>query len=390
MIPAWSLKEIVRVLTQAFESRYPSGNTHLVGLLFSPPESSLGKSEIVESLDYFHHRSEDNIDFFCAGYRKYGEAKHENIVVERRITSDTTPWYFNVIEFEALRKEVQKHSLWKYSGEADLILVNATINESDQDPVLDWSSAICCDLEGMKKDKAIESVRRFFEAIFIFVDKYDGTDPVRDFSDQQGINKAKSGLMRLIFSLLPKPLQDVYSESKHLVIRDIARGARPPYLLTDLRRNGDFIVVVEHLLRSIDEELPEDLTEIKLSEQLDNLLFIAEIRAGASFEENVFAIAEHPIVSLRAAVVAVRLVRKIRTHSPQKTLSLNLLRRDILFGVTGIDQKLEKNAIKRCTSDYERIAWCLAGALSDVASSFTGIEKKKAIESYSRFCAAMT
>ena len=184
MIPAWSLEEIVVTLTQAFNSRYSGDAIRLVGLLFAPPESSLGKSEIIKSLDYFHHRSGDKIDFFCAGYRRYG--KDRQVVVEREVSSDSNPWYFNVIDFEALRKETQKSSSWKYSGEADLILLNVWKSESSQDAVLDWSSAICCDLERMKKDKAIESARRFFEDIFRFVDGYDGKDPVWDLSDQQG------------------------------------------------------------------------------------------------------------------------------------------------------------------------------------------------------------
>ncbi|MCP4605881.1 MAG: hypothetical protein GY847_36105 [Proteobacteria bacterium] len=384
MIPAWNLEEIVRTLTQAFERRYPEGGIRLVGLLFAPPESSLGESEITKSLNYFHHRSEDKIDFFCAGYRRYGKAKQ--FVVEREVTSDSVPWYFNVIDFEALRKEIQKSSSWKYSGEADLILLNATKSESCQDVVLDWSSVICCDLEKMKKDKAIVSARRFFEDIFSFVDEYDGTDPVWDLSDQQGAIKAKSGLKRLILSVLPKPLRELYSEAKHLVVRDISRAQSQPYLLTELLLDGDLIVVVEHLLRSTDEQLPEDLTEEKLSNQLENLLSDAEIRVGVPLNENVDAIITHPIIALRAAVVAVRLARKIHGHSPQQVLSLNLLRRDILFGVTGIDHTLEQDAIKRCTIDYEKIAYCLVGALSDVASSSPDSKKKEAMESYSRFC----
>jgi len=384
LIPAWSIEEINRTLAQAFERRYPKGGTRLVGLLFAPPESSLGGSEITKSLDYFHHRSGDKIDFFCAGYRRFGEAKQ--VVVEREVTSDSSPWYFNVIEFEALRKQAQKGSSWKYSGEADLILLNAAKSESGPDVSLDWSTAICCDLEKMKKDKAIESARRFFEDIFRFVDEYDGTNPAWDLSDQQGIILAKSGLKRLILSVLPKPLREFYSEAEHLVVRDISRGQPRPYLLTELRRNGDFIVVIEHLLRSTEEQLPGDLTAANLSDQLENLLSVAGLRVGVPLNENSDAITAHPIIALRAAVVAVRLVRKIHNHSPQQALSLNLLRRDILFGVTGIEQTLEQDAIKRCVRDYEKLAYCLAGALSDVASSSPEGAKKEAMDSYRRLC----
>lgn len=384
MLPAWNIEEIVATLAHAFERRYPSGGIRLVGLLFAPPESSLGKSEIIKSLDYFHHRSGNTIDFFCAGYRRYGQEKQ--FVVEREVTSDSSPWYFNIIEFETLRKEIQKNSSWKYSGEADLILLNATISESSHDIALDWSSAVCCDLERMKKDKAIESTRRFFEDIFRFVDEYEGENPVWDLSDEHVFIKAKSGLKRLILSVLPRPLRELYSEAKHLVVRDISRGQSQRYLLTELRQNGDFIVVIEHLLQSVDEKLSDDLTATKLSGQLENLLSLAGIRADVTLNENIDAIMEHPIIALRAAVVAVRLARKSHSLSPQQALSLSLLRRDILFGLTGIDQALEQDAIRRCVSDYAKIAYCLAGALSDVVSSSPEGSKKEAMESYSRLC----
>lgn len=384
MIPAWSLEQIIETLTQAIDRRYPEGDRRLVGILFAPPESGLGKSEITQSLDYFHHRSADKIDFFCAGYRRHGGARQP--VVETAVTSGSDPWFFNVIDFDALRKQVQKCSTWRYSGEADLILLNTKRVDSGGGTVLDWSSAICCDLGEMKKDKAIDSARRFFEEIFSFVDEYDGENPVWDFSDQQGTSKAKSGLINLVLSVLPKAIKAFYSETKHLAIRNIARGKNPPYLLSDLSRNGDFIVAVENLLRSVDEELPEDLTAVKLSEQLENLLLESAIRADAPLAENIWAVSEKPIIALRAAVVAVRLARKIKDISPQRELSLNLLRRDILFGVTGIDQQLQQDAISRCRDDYEKIVHCLVGALSDVASSSPENSKKEAIENYSRLC----
>lgn len=382
MLHAWSMEEIVGTLTQSFQRRYPEGGVRLVGLLFAPPDSNLGKAEITKSLEYFHHRSGDKIDFFCAGYRRYGQSKQ--FVVEVEVTDDSDPWYFNVLSFEALRKEVQRSSSWKYSGEASLILINATQSESDEDVILDWSSAICCDLERMKNNKSIESTRRFFEDIFRFVDEYKGADPVWDISDQLVLVKAKSGLKRLILSVFPKIFQDLYLEAEHLVIRDISRGQPQPYLLTDLRLNGDFIVVIEHLLRSTDEQLPQDLTAAKLSDQLEKLLSIAGIRLGVPLDENIDAITSHPIIALRAAVVAVRLARKINGHSPQQELSLNLLRRDILFGVTGIDHTLEQDAVQRCASDCKKIAYCLAGALGDVASSSPVSARKEAMESYSR------
>lgn len=382
MIPAWSLQEIVESLNQAFNNRYPDESIRMIGLLFAPPESKLGSSEIIPTLEYFHHRSGDKIDFFCSGYRRYG--KDKQFVVEREVTIDKSPWYFNVLDFEGLRQEVQKNSAWKYSGEADLILLNARKSKSGQDVVLDWSSAICCDLERMKKDKAIESTRRFFEDIFHFVEEYKGKDPVWAFSDKQGVIKAKSGLKDLILSILPKKLGELYAEAQHLVVRDISFRQLPVYQLTELRRNGDFIVAIENLMRSTDEELPDDLNAEDLEDKLEKLLSLAGIRLGLPLVENIGAINESPIIALRAAIVAVRLARITKEHDSRQKLDLNLLRRDILLGVTGIGQDLDEKTVKRCARDYEKIVYCLLGALGDIASIAPDNLKPEAMEGYSR------
>jgi hypothetical protein len=211
----------------------------------------------------------------------------------------------------------------------------------------------------MKKDKAIESTRRFFEDIFHFIDEYEGENPVWDFSDKQGAMKVKSGLKRLILSILPKKLGKLYSEVQHLVVLDISPGQLQAYQLTELRRDGDFIVALEHLIQSTDEGLPNDLNTAALSGQLEKLLSLDGIRSDRPFVENIGSIAARPIIAMRVAIVAVRLARAIKEYDSQQALSLNLLRRDILLGVTGIDLNLEEKAVKRCARDCKKIVCCL-------------------------------
>lgn len=229
MIPAWSYKEILNSLNSAFRDRYnivDEKGIRMVGLLFAPPQSNLGQAEITSSLDYFHHRSGDSIDFFCGGYRRYGFDKQ--VGVERQVTSDDPPWYYNMMAFEELRQEIEKLSSWKYSGEADLILLTAQFDKTSEESHIDWSSAIYCDLDQMKRDNAITSVRRFFEDIFRFVDSYEGDDPVWGFSDKQGIANAGSALQRIILSLLPKNIGKIYCETKHLAVKDLAQQKNAP------------------------------------------------------------------------------------------------------------------------------------------------------------------
>jgi hypothetical protein len=222
MIPAWDYKQVCRELGNAFRYRYKdrhAASVRMVGLLFAPPEVRLARDEIVPGLDYFHHRSGDNIDFFCGGYRRYGYEVRRG---EREVTKDEPPWIFSTSSFEAFREEIQRLTRWRYSGEADLLLMNGISGGEADTAHLDFSSAITCDLDRMIRDKAISSVRRFFEEVFQFAEKASGTDPTWGFSDHQGLRAGGSALKRAILALLPRKLGDEYARAEHLAVRDLS------------------------------------------------------------------------------------------------------------------------------------------------------------------------
>jgi hypothetical protein len=220
MIAAWDYVQVCRQLDHAFRYRYPdgeAGSIRMVGLLFAPAEVRLARDEIVPSLDHFHHRSGNHIDFFCAGYSRYGFTPGE-----RPVTNDEPPWMFSLNAFHRFQQEIERLSRWRYSGEADLLLMNGIPGNDDGKASLDFNSAIVCDLDGMIRDKAILSVRRFFEDVFRFAEEANTTDPTWGFSDTMGARTADSALKRVILSLLPKDLGDDYRRAEHFAIRDVS------------------------------------------------------------------------------------------------------------------------------------------------------------------------
>ena len=222
MVPAWDYEHLRQDLANAFRYRYKDrerGDVRMVGIRLAPAEVRLARDEIIPSLDYFHHRSGNNIDFFCGGYRRYGYAPRPD---ERKVSSDQPPWIFSASAFDRFRQEIETLCRWRYSGEADLLLVNGHYDAEAEEANLDFKSAIACDLDKMIRDGAIQSVRRFFESVFQFTDSSDGKDPTWGFSDQQGIRVGGSALKRLLLSLLPRKLADDYSKAEHFVIRDLS------------------------------------------------------------------------------------------------------------------------------------------------------------------------
>lgn len=194
----------------------------MVGLLFASPHAPLAKTEIIPRLNYYHHRSGEHINFFCAGYAEGWPGKQ----IDGRTYDKTEKegWVFSDEKFNDLRREIESMSRWKYSGDTDLILTNAHYDHGSRSAYLDFSAAIVCKLDEMKSDGAIASVASFFEDIFRYAEKAGGDDPTWGFSDSRGLAVAGSALKKFILSLLPKELGKDVKRIEHFAIRDISKS----------------------------------------------------------------------------------------------------------------------------------------------------------------------
>lgn len=203
MLSAWSYDRIIEELTSSFESSLKSTSdpgVKLVGLLFARPNAALGKGEIIPSIDYFHHRSGASIDFFCAGYRRFGRREYDDEVA---VTTGEDPWYFSNIAFNKLRDQVANRTTWSYSGEADLLLLDSIFDEQTQTATLSWDAAIIGDLDLMLRNEAITSVHRYFEDIFKFAEDYNGKSPTKSFSGNRSLTVAGSALKKVALAAIP-------------------------------------------------------------------------------------------------------------------------------------------------------------------------------------------
>lgn len=168
------------LLRQVRKSGQPENEVvRMVGLVFARPESGLGKTEIIPHLSYFHQRSADFITFYFIGYADSRRTSGSKKVAEFA----GREWTFDDWHFDDTRRVVEARSKWRYSGSADLILTNARLQPTLGNALgeltadLDWASAICADLEELKRCGAILSVERFFEDIFRYAESQDGRDP---------------------------------------------------------------------------------------------------------------------------------------------------------------------------------------------------------------------
>jgi hypothetical protein len=187
----------------------------LTGLLFARPENKLAREEILSSLSYFDERSGDHVNVYCPGYSKSGAG---TVIAE----VSGVKWTFSVPRFNEIRKQLESQTKWRYSGGVDLILLNArTGSESDKE-VLDFSSVVSVNFEKLKQEKAIDSVQKFFEQIFQYAERCNGTDPAWGVSDRFGGKLAGSAFKQLILSLLPKPIRKQIEQAFNFAVTDIS------------------------------------------------------------------------------------------------------------------------------------------------------------------------
>jgi hypothetical protein len=198
------------------EPPQPTGKVTMIGLLFAPPDALLAKAEVLPRLEYFHDRSGSHIDFFCAGYTRGDKG------VEDYKEAGLPGWVYSNRKFNQFREDIIKRSRWKYSGETDLILLNAEYSPSARAVNLDFTTAILCKLDVMKKDEAITSVASFFEDIFNYAEHADATDPTWGFSDERGLATGGSAFKRFILSLLPKDIGKDVTRATHFSVVDIS------------------------------------------------------------------------------------------------------------------------------------------------------------------------
>ena len=204
MHPVISYGEIMSTLSTRLSfllGKEPNRPVRLVGILFSRPDVPLAKAQIIDSLEYFHVRSGDHIDFFCAGY---GPDDPDDEHREAQVKVLERGWYFNTIHFAEVCSELEAKTGWEYGGRTELILTNARYDREEGVAQLDFNSMIVCKLEKWIRIGAIEDVQDFFERIFRYAKNATGDDPTWGFSDKEGVQSLADALKGLVLSLVPK------------------------------------------------------------------------------------------------------------------------------------------------------------------------------------------
>jgi hypothetical protein len=221
MIEAHTYSEVCTVLAKRFKKAYLRKDVNLTGIIFAIPDSPFAKEEILPHIDYWHHRSDNVTDFFCAGFG-HGPAAHRDKARVAMIRN--AEWWFSASCFNKFVREIEARSSWKHSGGTEIIITTVRYDALVKKASLDFRSAIAIDLDQASKDEAIPSAPHLMQSVFQFAANLNehSTDPAWDYSDKMGLRIAKSTLKESLLSFLPKALRGGAKKAVHFASRDIS------------------------------------------------------------------------------------------------------------------------------------------------------------------------
>jgi hypothetical protein len=155
VLPAPDTQTVRDELSHAFRYRYadPDRRVRLVGVLFAPPTAPLARDDLLPRLDEFNTRSANHIDLFWAGYGRYWGPLAP--IDTKEIPGQDPPWLYSQGLFEAFREQLEHEIRWRYSGEVDLLLMNASYDKDRQVAQLQLTDVVAVDLARAILDGAV-------------------------------------------------------------------------------------------------------------------------------------------------------------------------------------------------------------------------------------------
>jgi len=201
-----------------YETIYKTDKVKMIGILFVQPSHKIAKEDILPNITYYHERSGKNVNFYLAGYGAY---LGQEVEVVCRI--DSTAWQYSPKSFNNLREEIEKRSKWKYSGECDLIILNAKCSEKDNAVLLDFSCCVAININDVIRVGAIPSTMNLFEVIFRYAESQKGDDPTWGLSDKMGVESTKDGLKNILLNLIPRGIGKEIEKVRKMAVINISK-----------------------------------------------------------------------------------------------------------------------------------------------------------------------
>lgn len=184
-----------------------------IGILITRPDLEVGKS-ILCSLNYYHHVTGDNLNFYLPGYGAYWYGMYPDGQVVSKI--DGTEWSYSDKMFVGFIEDLEKYSTWKYSGESELLMLEY------KDGNLSFDGMMRFYLDNMIRDKVIVSVPSFFQQLVRICKKDNSLEKI---SNTFGRNKLAQVTKETILDNIPSCLENVFTQEKYFCVRNYSNNS---------------------------------------------------------------------------------------------------------------------------------------------------------------------
>lgn len=180
----------------------------IVGILITRPDLEVGMS-ILNSLNYYHHLSGHNTNFFLPGYGAYWYGTYTDGQVVTKING--TDWYYSDQMFVNFINDLENFSKWKYSGESELLMLEY------RDGILSFDNMMQFYLDNMMRDRVIVSVSSFFQQLF---ETCKEKKSLKDISDALGKDKLIQVTKETVLNNIPSSLANMFTQEKYFCVRN--------------------------------------------------------------------------------------------------------------------------------------------------------------------------
>jgi len=215
MTPAPSLAHVL-----SHRERHPEA---MCCILFAPLFSKVAEEGLIPRLGYLNNRTKKTIDFYCAGYGGYWQkefpgrrdyvADMEPIGTVRYEDTNEIPWAFSQKFFSDFADELETATTWHYSGETEVIVLNA---------LLSFEDCLILDIDSMVKDEAIGRTSELFESLIQYSRSNAGRASAYQYSDGRAPHLFGQAVLDVICEG-PKALGKTWKKGRHFAVRSIAK-----------------------------------------------------------------------------------------------------------------------------------------------------------------------
>lgn len=191
----------------------------LVAIIVGSDGSKLMQDTIVKRINELHFRSGDAIDFYVLGWT--WKSSTQNFPKggpdpsTTKVEVEFLPQKFSQ-SIDALHQRLN----WRYSGEVDLILMDAV--QDSKGVMLDDRYAIAVNLTQRSADGTIMSINTLIESIIEFSKSSVAQYPIQEYARQRLISVGLSGITEAVTSFSPKGIQRLVKNAIYMIPMDRA------------------------------------------------------------------------------------------------------------------------------------------------------------------------